>query len=138
MTNVSSLFILKLFTMKCLLLQVAILLTGLVVNAQQAFRNTGNFQIHPGGIISGNMDFTNASSRILVNNGTLYLNGNIVNDEVAMSAGTSTLHINGSSAQVLSGTAPFRAFNIITNNPAGITLNQNLQVSGVHQYSNGL
>jgi hypothetical protein len=55
-----------------------------------------------------------------------------------MAAGTGTLYLNGTSMQSISGSQMFKTYNLVTNNSAGITINNNLSVSGVHTYTNGL
>lgn len=106
-------------------------------NAQDAFTNNGNLRIHSGGALSGFGIFTNTSSGVLVNNGSLYLKANISNSEAAMTAGTGTLYLNGTSAQTLNGSATFKTYNFVSNNSAGITLNNNLSVKGVHTFTAG-
>ena len=86
--------------------------------------------------INGN--FNNTSVADLTNNGRLYVRQNIANDQSSMSIGTGTLYLNGSIAQILNGTQPFKTFNLVTNNSAGITLNNNLSVSGAHTYTSGM
>jgi hypothetical protein len=124
--------------MKRITIPALLLLFCVNVNAQQAFTNSGNLQIHTGGSVSGLGNFTNTSTAVLVNNGSLYVKGNAINDQSSMAAGTGTLYFNGSSAQSLGGAQPFKTFNLVTNNAAGITLNANLSVSGVHTYTSGL
>jgi hypothetical protein len=55
-----------------------------------------------------------------------------------MTVGTGTLFLNGSSAQSVNGTQVFKTYNLVTNNAAGITLNNNLSVTGVHTYTAGI
>lgn len=106
--------------------------------AQQAARNNGNLQVHSGGSITSFGTFTNASTASLVNNGSVYIKGNLINDQSSMSAGSGTLYINGTVAQAVNGAAVFRTNHLNTDNSTGITLNNNLSVSGSHTFSNGL
>lgn len=108
------------------------------INAQNAVQNNGNLQIHSGASVTGFGNFTNTSSGVLVNNGSFYVKGNISNDQSSMSAGTGTLHLNGSSAQAINGAQVFKTYHLVTNNTSGITLNNNLSVSGTHTFSSGL
>jgi len=85
-----------------------------------------------------NGDFTNTSSGTLVNNGSFYVKGNISNDQSTMAAGTGTLYLDGSAAQSVNGSQTFKTYNLVTDNSAGITLNNNLSVSAVHTFTNGL
>jgi len=124
--------------MKRIIIPVLLLLHCVAVNAQQTFTNNGNLQIHAGGSVSGFGNFTNTSGAALVNNGSLYIKGNTINDQSWMAAGTGTLYLDGSSAQSLGGAQPFKTFDLVTNNNAGITLNANLGVSGAHTFSAGL
>ena len=124
--------------MKRIILPISILLFSIYTNAQQAFNNNGNLQIHTGGSITGFGNFTNTSSGVMINNGSLYVKGNITTDQPSMSAGSGTLCLNGTLAQSVSGTQGFKTYNFNSDNTAGITLNNNLSVSGVHTFTNGL
>ncbi len=124
--------------MKRIIIQIAVLLFCVHANAQQAFTNSGNLQIHTGASVSGAGNFTNTSSGTLVNNGSFYVKGNISNDQASMSAGTGILYLNGSSAQAINGTQVFKTFDLTTNNAASISLNNNLSVSGAHIYTAGM
>lgn len=118
---------------------LTILLTNLVaVHSQTGFRNEGNLQIHSGASLFVSMPATNSSSASLVNNGDLYIAGNLVNDQASMTAGTGTLYLDGSSSQSLSGSQPFKTYNLFTDNASGITLNNDLSVAGVHTFTAGL
>jgi hypothetical protein len=128
----------KEFNMKRILLQISLVLICIYADAQQAFTNNGNLQIHTGGSVSGFGNFTNTGSGVLVNNGSVYVRGNITNDETLMAIGTGTLYLNGTAAQSVNGSQQFRTYNLETNNAAGFTLNNNLSVSGVHTFSSGL
>jgi hypothetical protein len=86
--------------------------------------------------INGNL--TNTSVAALSNSGKLYLKQNLINDQASMATGTGTLFLNGSSTQTVSGTNVFKTFNLVTNNAAGITLNNNLSISGTHTYTAGM
>jgi hypothetical protein len=55
-----------------------------------------------------------------------------------MAAGTGTLYLNGSSAQAVNGSQTFKTNNLETNNSAGITLDNDLSVSGIHTFTSGL
>ena len=108
-------------------------------NAQVNLQNSGIL------LSTGNNDtlyingsFTNTSTGALTNNGRLYIKQNLVNDQSFMSTGTGTLNLNGSSAQSISGTQVFKTYNLVTNNAAGITLNNNLSVTGAHTYTAGM
>jgi len=83
-------------------------------------------------------NFTNTASGSLVINGDLYVSGTLSNNQSSMLAGSGTLYLNGSSAQALNGSQPFKTNNLVTNNGAGITLNNNLSVAGLHTFTNGL
>lgn len=82
--------------------------------------------------------FTNASGSALTNNGVIQLSNNLINHQSTMTVGTGTLLLNGSSVQVIGGTQKFRTYNLVTNNALGITLNNNLSVSGLHTYTSGM
>lgn len=83
-------------------------------------------------------DFTNTSVASFTNNGSFYVKGNLSNSQSSMSAGSGTLFLNGSSAQAVNGSQPFLTYNLNTNNSAGITLNNNISVSGTHTFTAGV
>lgn len=116
-----------------------IILTGWAnANAQQGITSSGNLQVHSGGNISSGLNFTNSSAAALVNNGNMYLKGNVTNDQASMSSGSGTLYLNGTSAQAIAGSAVLKTSNLVTDNSAGITLNNDLSVGGAHTYTAGL
>src|SRR6185295_4437008 len=117
------------------LLSVCFLLQGYALQAQTDLQNTGTLYI------SGSSDilyitgaFTNANTGALTNNGVLYVRQGLTNNQASMATGTGTLHLNGTSAQTVGGSQVFKTFNLNTNNSAGITLNNNLDVNGVHTF----
>ncbi|GEM_PF-377218 len=111
----------------------------MVAGAQVSFYNNGILKLSVSGdIVYINGAFTNTSSASLTNNGQLYVQGNLDNSEGSMTAGTGTLYLNGSSAQTISGSQPFNTFNLVTNNSSGITLNNNLSISGIHTFTGGI
>ncbi len=121
--------VIKIFFFLCIFAEIS--------SAQTGLQNNGNLRVHSGNIsIVGNM--TNSSSATLVNNGNIYVKANLINDEVSMSAGTGTLYFSGSSAQALNGSAVFKTYNLVTNNAAGITLNNNLSIANTHTFTSGL
>jgi hypothetical protein len=94
--------------MKGITITITLLLFCAYINAQQAFTNSGNFQIHTGASVTGFGNFTNTSTATIINNGSFYEKGNIVNDQSAMATGTGILYINGGAAQTLSGSQPYK------------------------------
>ena len=82
--------------------------------------------------------FTNASGAAFTNNSVVNVKQDITNGEVTMATGTGTLYLNGAGTQVIAGAEIFKTYNLITNNSAGFTLNNNLSVSGLHTYTAGI
>lgn len=109
------------------------------LHAQVNLQNSGTLYIAGANdTLYINGDFTNTSAAGLTNNGRFYIRQNITNDQSSMAVGTGTLYLNGSGAQSLGGSQPFKTYHLVTNNSAGITLNANLSVSGTHTFTNGL
>ena len=107
--------------------------------SQTAATNTGVLYISNSVIVfHAEGDLTNNSGAALTNNGPLYVRGNLTNNESSMAIGGGTLYLNGSSAQAVNGSQPFRTFNFVSNNAAGITLNNNLSVTGAHTFTSGI
>ncbi len=124
--------------MKKILLPVILFFLSADLVAQQAMTNNGNLQVHSGASMTSFGDFTNASAGTLLNNGSLYIKGNPTNDQASMAAGTGTLYLNGTTAQSVNGSQPLKMYNLVTDNSAGITLNNNLSVSGTHTFTTGM
>jgi hypothetical protein len=82
--------------------------------------------------------FTNATGSAFTNNGIFQVKRDLINDQAAMATGTGTLYLNGTSAQTVSGSQTFKTNNLVSGNAAGILLNNNLSVSGLHSYSAGM
>ncbi|HEU4470957.1 MAG TPA: T9SS type A sorting domain-containing protein [Flavisolibacter sp.] len=109
---------------------------GTTAGAQQTVTNRGQLQVHTGGAICFFGDLANAAGATLANNGNLYIRGNISSN--GTSSGSGTVHLNGSSMQTLSGSQAFRTFNLTTNNSAGIQLDNDLNISGTHNFAAGI
>lgn len=128
------------FSMKTVIWFIsAYFFTASVSNAQADLSNSGVLYIGSSNdtlYINGN--FTNTSTAALTNGGQLYVKQNLTNNQSSMMAGTGTLTINGTSTQTLGGTQIFKTNNLVTNNTAGITLNNNLSVSGMHTFTDGM
>ncbi len=108
-------------------------------NAQVNISNTGILYLSNSTdtlYINGN--FTNTSTALLSNNGGMYIKQNLINDQASITAGAGTLFLNGNALQTVNGTQVFKTFNLVTNNAAGITLNNNLSVTGTHTYAAGM
>jgi hypothetical protein len=115
----------------------AALLLPLAGYSQAGLYNAGVLQINGSTTLSTTSSFTNAATAGLTNNGQLYVSGELSNSQANMPAGAGTLYLNGSAQQLLTGTAPFNAFNLVTANSTGILLQNDLVVSGVHTFTAG-
>src|SRR5687767_6699026 len=116
---------------------LGLLIASFLANAQTAVTNTGTLYISSNSdIFYAAGDLTNTSTA-LTNNGPLYVRGTLTNNQTPATVGTGTLHLNGSSAQSVAGTATFKTYNLTTDNAAGITLNNNLSISGIHTFTTG-
>ncbi len=110
-----------------------------IVHAQVELHNSGIlFLANNADTLFINGNFTNTSTAALSNNGIIQIKQNLVNDQVSMPAGTGTLYLNGMAAQTVSGSQVFKTYGLVTNNTAGITLTNNLSVSGVHTFTAGM
>ena len=121
------------------LLLISCLLLNRECHAQISMYNTGTLYLTGNtDTLYVNGDFTNTSAAALTNNGRFYVRQALTNDQASMAAGTGILYLNGSSAQTVSGTQPFKTSGLVSNNSAGITLNNNLSVAGVHTFTSGI
>lgn len=120
---------------------IGFLIIGANTHAQVDFHNTGILYISGSSdILHVSGSFTNAAGSSLTNAGNLYVLQNLTNNQSSMSVGTGTLYLNGSQAQFVNGSEVFRTFNLETNNThaGGITLNNNLSISGSHSFVDGI
>jgi hypothetical protein len=124
--------------MKQTIIFLLLLTLSVCIKAQDALHNSGNLQFHAGTSVTGFGSFTNTSSGVLVNNGSFYVRGSITNDQSSMTTGVGILYLNGTGTQAINGTQVFRTFDLVTDNASGITLNNNLSVSGLHTYTAGM
>jgi hypothetical protein len=123
--------------MKKIFIQIASCLLCLQSGAQTAAGNGGKLKIFPGANFSVFGNFQNESSAELINDGNIFIRGNLSNNQPSMSPGSGILYLNGTAAQAINGTQVFKTFNLNTNNAAGLTLNNNLSVSGAHVFTSG-
>ena len=109
-----------------------LLLTGvfflLLAGADAQFYNSGVFYVSSSTTVTSNGSFTNTAGATYQNDGTVYISGDADNDQPSMPAGAGTTYFNGVTGQTLNGAAPFRGFNIILNNTAGLTLANRLAI----------
>lgn len=131
------------YTIKCgamhrILISAILLLTSSVAFSQAGITNNGSMQIHTSANMTAFVNFTNASTGGFVNNGTFTLRGNVTNNRASMSPGTGVTILDGTSAQAVGGTEPFRVYNLTTNNSTGITLNNDLNVNAAHTFTAGI
>jgi hypothetical protein len=113
--------------------------TNCSLMAQVNLQNTGVlYSSNSSDILFINGNFTNTSAAALTNAGSLHVKQTLTNDQASMAIGTGTLYLNGSIAQAVNGSQPFKTYNLNTNNGAGITLNNNLNVSGTHTFAGGI
>lgn len=115
------------------------LLIGCSSFAQVTATNTGILYITGSSdIFCAASDFSNHSGSALTNNGQLHVKGHLINDQSSMAIGTGTLYLDGTSSQIVAGSQTFKTYHLNTSNNAGITLNSNLSVSGIHTFANGV
>src|SRR6476469_151558 len=125
--------------MKRIHLLLLFCIAGTFGRTQTAATNTGTLYITGSAdILYAAGDFTNNTGAALTNNGQLHIKGNLTNAQSSMAIGTGTLYLVGSTAQSINGSQPFKTFNLNTNNSTGITLNNNLSVSGTHSFTSGV
>lgn len=107
--------------------------------AQTDITNTGTLYISASSdtVYMGG-SFTNTAPAAFTNNSVLNIKQHLSNSQAAMSSGSGTLYLNGGTAQTVSGSQVFKTNNLITNNASGFTLNNNLSVSGVHNFTSGI
>jgi len=110
-----------------------------ISNAQSNFYNSGILRLSTSAdtiYVTGNL--TNTSTASLTNNGQLYILKDLDNGESSMNTGTGKLFLSGSTAQTVSGTQTFKTYDLVSNNSNGITLNNNLSISGTHTFTSGV
>jgi len=121
---------------------LSVLLLPVCLGAYAQIYNTGVLYVSGGTTLYSMGDFTNTASASYQNDGAIYINGNISNDQASLPAGAGTTYLNGTTAQTLSGSAYFRCLNVTLNNPAGLTLTNRLAIGdgtgGALTFTSGL
>ena len=124
--------------MQRIFISAILLLSSAICYSQAGVVNNGNLQIHTGANMASFVNFTNASTAGLVNDGTFHLRANVTNNRASMNPGTGVTILDGTSAQSVNGTEPFRVYNVTTNNSNGITLNNDMSVNAAHTFTAGI
>lgn len=107
--------------------------------AQNTLHNNGTeLAIATGCIIQVNGDAQFATGSTLTNNGSIFITGNITNNQTMSAANTGSLELRGNALQLLNGSSMFVAKNLTINNAAGITVNAPLKIDGVLTFTNGI
>ncbi|MBW6481553.1 MAG: T9SS type A sorting domain-containing protein [Vicingaceae bacterium] len=96
-----------------------------ILTGHNVFINGQNAQVGSL-IITGSLSFNS--------NDTLQVNGDVTNNNT-VNSGTGTFNFTGSSAQSISGNLPM--YNLILNNPLGLTINNSASVQGWLDIVNG-
>ncbi|MFT3934510.1 MAG: hypothetical protein QM726_12885 [Chitinophagaceae bacterium] len=122
---------------KTFLPAVALLITS-VLQAQTNVTNTGGLSISNTGSLYITGSLSNTATANLANAGSLHVQQGLTNAQAFATPGTGTLYLDGVALQTISGTQAFSTFNLVTNNPAGIMLNNDLNISGVHTFTAGI
>ncbi|RYD91986.1 MAG: hypothetical protein EOP50_13410, partial [Sphingobacteriales bacterium] len=113
--------------MKQILFLLTVLSLPFAGRSQAGLYNNGsNIYIGSGTVLTVEGALVQTSGSSLVNNGTLRLAGDLTNNATMGNASGGTLIFNGSTAQQVSGSAPFFATNVTLQNGAGITLSNGL------------
>jgi hypothetical protein len=105
-----------------------VLIAFACTRANAQLYNNGTLYVGTGGTLYVNSSFTNNSGGGWQNDGTTYVSGNVTNNQASMSAGSGVVIFNGSTQQTISGTAPYRSFNVTLNNAAGLVLSDRLAI----------
>ena len=121
---------------KFILISALICVVG-TIHAQTDVQNNGIVYIGSDTFFVGGA-FVNSSTAAFTNNGIAQVKKDLTNDQSSMTVGAGTLYLNGAAAQTVSGSQVFKTNNLVTNNSAGITLNNNLSVTGLHTFTAGM
>lgn len=125
--------------MKNICLPITMALLCLQMNAQVNLTNTGTLYLTGGSdILFVNGGLSNTSTAAFTNNGNIYVAQALNNDQAAMAIGTGTLYLNGTASQSVTGSQPYKAYNLNTNNTGGIVLNNDLSITGTHTFTAGI
>ncbi len=115
-------------------------LSGREIHAQ--LYNSGVLYVSSGTTLYNSGSFINTSLASYRNDGSVYIGGNITNDQTTLPAGTGTTLFNGTGVQTLGGAAAFRSLNNTINNSAGLILTNRLAVGdgsgGTLNFTSGL
>ncbi|MCX7785729.1 MAG: hypothetical protein N2201_05835, partial [candidate division WOR-3 bacterium] len=103
------------------------------------FTMAGTSSATAGASITVNGNFTlGAGTTFNAGSYTHNIKGNFINNGATFTASTSTINLNGSSAQTIAGTTSTTFANLTINNSSGITVNKSAFVNGVLTLTNGI
>lgn len=125
------------YLFKSILLALA-MMVAIQLQAQSDLSNNGILGINPGTTFFITGSFSNSAGGTFVNRGNLHVLQGVANAQPGMSSGDGTLYLSGTGMQILTGSQPFKTFNLVSNNPSGFLLNNDLSVLGTHTYSAGI
>ncbi len=113
---------------------------GLMASAQTGtFYNNGSvLQINGNANVQINGELTNQAGSNLVNNGSITVLGNVVNNQTMPTANTGSIYFSGNAAQIVSGTANLFTYNAYINNAQGLVLNNGLNIDNSFNFTNGI
>lgn len=117
---------------------IALAGSGTPLSAQTLVNQGAAITVTPGATITIRGDVTNSASGIVDNSGTINISGSTVNDGVINAPAPSSLIFDGTSTQVLGGSSPILAKDVIVNNAAGVTLATPLRVDGAMTFTDGV
>jgi hypothetical protein len=123
-----------------ILTAIAIACLPLMAQAQiGTFYNNGSvLQINGNANVQINGELTNQAGSNLVNNGSIIVLGNVVNNQTMPTANTGSIYFSGNAAQIVSGTANLFAYNAYINNAQGLVLNNGLSIDNSFNFTNGI
>ncbi len=103
----------------------------------QGLSSAGGTVTVQGGIlqVKGDLQLGGGS---FINNGNVFVSGNLVNNQAMAEADTGALTLDGVAPQTVGGTQPYFTRYLTINNPAGIVLENNIKVGGRVTLSNGI
>jgi hypothetical protein len=124
--------------MQKLFVTIVFSLIAKFVIAQAGMTNNGKLYVFSEANLTSFIDIENKSGAEWLNNGTVHSKANFRNDQTLMVAGTGILYIDGASAQQVDGAATLVTYNLVTDNPSGITLNNSVSIAATHTFTTGM
>ncbi|MBP7346386.1 MAG: hypothetical protein KA952_07610, partial [Sediminibacterium sp.] len=122
-----------------LLKTIAIFCLPIMAQAQTLHNNGATFFVNSGATVQVNGAVKNETGSSWKNEGTVNVTGDFENNQsMQFTPPSGVTRFEGTTAQTISGIYSFKTYDVVFNNPNGITLNTDLRVNHAAYFNDGI